>query len=69
MSIRVKPISANLTRDTELLERMVIPPLSRTPTSKSTSEDNFTEHPSAKMEEEIPSGTSNSLLTQGQIKL
>jgi hypothetical protein len=37
MSILVRPISANLTRDTEAFERMVNPILFRTHTSKSTS--------------------------------
>ena len=38
MSVRVRPINANLTHDTETFGKMVFPPLRRTPTSRSTSE-------------------------------
>ena len=67
MSILVRPISANLTRDTEAFERMVNPILLRTHTSKSTSvEDNTKAAPAVKVED-VLSGMIASLSTPEQI--
>lgn len=67
MSILVRPISANLTRDTEAFERMVNPILFRTHTSKSTSvEDNTKAAPAVKVED-VLSGMIASPSTLAQI--
>jgi len=67
MSILVRPISANLTRDTEVFERMVYLRLLRIHTSKSTSvEDNTKPALAVKVEDDL-SGMIASLSTQAQI--
>ena len=67
MSILVRPISANLTRDTEVFERMVNIILLRIHTSKSTSvEDNTKPAPAVKVEDDL-SGMTASPSTPEQI--
>ena len=67
MSILVRPISANLTRDTEVFERMVYLIILRTHTSKFTSvEDNTKPAPVVRAEDDL-SGMIASLSTLAQI--
>lgn len=64
MSIRVRPITANLTHDTELFSRMVNFLSSRTHMLKSILEASSLELESAKMEVNILLGTKHLHLTQ-----
>jgi hypothetical protein len=66
MSIMVRPISANLTHDTEFLARMVIFGLSRTPTPKFISVGSSIELKYVLMEEKILLGTLYLILMLGQ---
>lgn len=69
MSILCRPISANLTHDTEAFERMVTPSPLRTHMSKSTSEEDNTKPAHAVKEEDGLSGTTASPSPQEQILL
>ena len=54
MSIIIRSLSANLTRDVEILHKMVLLPSPRIPTSRSCSEDTNTKPPSARAEARTP---------------